>query len=54
MVVLLTQNSVIFLLTSHDTVVLSNSYIIAVVKDVDQFSQSIARQKIKDKYNHKA
>ena len=43
----MTQNSVIFLLTSHDTVVLSNSYIIAVVKDIDQFSQSIARQKNK-------
>ena len=31
--------------TNHDTIVLSNSYIITIVKDVHHFSQSIARQK---------
>ena len=53
MVVLVIQNSVIFLLTNHNTMVLSNSYIITIVKDVCQFSQSITRQKIKDNYNCK-
>ena len=47
MVVLVIQNSIIFLLTNHDTVVLSTSYIITIVKDVYQFSQSIARPKKK-------
>ena len=42
-----------FLLTNHDTMVLSNSYIITVVRDVYQFSQSTARQNIKDAYNCK-
>ena len=31
--------------TNHDTIVLSNSYTITIIKDVHQFSQSIARQK---------
>ena len=53
MVVLVIQNSVIFLLTNRNTMVLSNSYIITIVKDVSQFSQSITRQKIKDNYNCK-
>ena len=53
MVVLVIQNSVIFLLTNHNTMVLSNSYIITIVKDVCQFSQSITRQKIKANYNCK-
>ena len=30
---------------------LSSSYIITIVKNVYQFSQSIVRQKIKDNYN---
>ena len=53
MVVLVIQNSGIFLLTNRNTMVLSNSYIITIVKDVYQFSQSITRQKIKDNYNCK-
>ena len=53
MVVLVIQNSIIFLLTNHDTVVLSTSYIITIVKDVHQFSQSVARQNMKDNYNCK-
>ena len=53
MVVLVIQNAIIFLLANHDTMVSSNSYIITIVKDVYQFSQSIARQKIKDNYNCK-
>ena len=40
-------SSIIFLLTSHDTMVLSDSYIITIVKVVYQFSQSIARPKKK-------
>ena len=37
-----------FLLTNHDTwYQMNNNYIITIVKDVYQFSQSIARQKIK-------
>ena len=44
---LVIQNSIIFLLPNHNTVVLSNSYIITMVKDVCQVSQSIARQKNK-------
>ena len=44
---LVIQNSIIFLLPKHNTVVLSNSYIITMVKDVCQVSQSIARQKNK-------
>ena len=31
--------------TNHDTIVLSNSYTITIIKDVHQFSQSISRQK---------
>ena len=42
-----------FLLINHDTMVLSNSYIITVVRDVYQFSQSTARQNTKDAYNCK-
>ena len=38
-----------FLLTDHDTMVLKQSYIITIVKDVYQFSQSIARPKKKKK-----
>ena len=30
---------------------MNNSYIITVAKDVYQFSQSIARQKVKDNFN---
>ena len=45
------QSSIIFLLTNHDTMILSNSYIIIRVKDIYQFSQSIAKQNIKDNYN---
>ena len=45
--VLLIQNRIIFLLTDDETVVLSNSYIIAIEKDVYQFSQSVAKQKNK-------
>ena len=41
------KSSIIFLLTNYDTMVLSNSYIITRVKDVYQFSQSIAKQKNK-------
>ena len=44
---------IIFLLNNDDKMVLSNSYIITIVKDVDQFSQLIARQKIEDNYNCK-
>ena len=55
MVVLVLYNFIIFLLLNHDIMVLmSNSYVITIVKDVYQFSQSIARQKIKDNYNHKS
>ena len=43
MVVFVIQNSIIFLLTNLYTMVLSNNYIITVVKDVDHCSQSIAR-----------
>ena len=32
---------------------MNNNYIITAVKDVYQFSKSIARQKIKDNYNCK-
>ena len=32
---------------------MSNSYIFTIVKDAYQFSQSIARQNIKDNYNCK-
>ena len=53
MVVLVIQNSVVFLLNNPDTIVLSNSYIITIIEDVYQFLQSIARQKIKDNYNCK-
>ena len=53
MIVLVIQNSVIFLLNNPDTMVLSNSYIITIVKDVYQFLQSIARHKVKDNYNCK-
>ena len=53
MVVLILKSSIIFLLTNHETMVLSNSYIITKVEDSYQFSQSIARQKIKDNYNYK-
>ena len=48
MTVLVIQISIIFLLTNHDAIVLSNSYIITIVKDVYQFSQSIVRHKIKE------
>ena len=51
MVVLVIQNSIIFLLTNHDTMLLSEYYIITIVTDVYQFSQSIAREQIKDYYN---
>ena len=46
-------SSIIFLLTNHDAKVLSNSCIITIVKDVYQYSQLIASQKIKDNYNCK-
>ena len=36
---LMIYNSIIFLFTNHDAMVLSNSYIIIIVKDVYQFSQ---------------
>ena len=45
--ILVIQSSISFLLTNHDTMVLSNSYIITVVKDVYRFPQSIAGQKNK-------
>ena len=32
-----------FLLTSRDTMVLSNGYIVTIVKDIDLFSQSVAK-----------
>ena len=54
MVVLVIQNSIIFLLTNHDTMLLSEYYIITIVTDVYQFSKSVARQKIKDNDNWKA
>ena len=48
-------SSIIFLLTNHDTMVLTNSYIITIVKDVYQFPQSIEiieiKENIKDKNN---
>ena len=53
MIVLVIKDSIIFLLTNHYTMVLSNSYIITIVEDVYQFSQSITRQKIKVDYNCK-
>lgn len=37
----------------YNDIKMNNSYIITIVKDVYQFSQSIARQKIKDNYNCK-
>ena len=40
---LMIYNSIIFLFTNQDAMVLSNSYIIIIVKDIYQFSQSIAR-----------
>ena len=43
----------LFPLTNHDTMVSGNSYIITIVKDVYQFSQTTFRQKIKDNYNCK-
>ena len=43
----MTQNSIIFLLINHDTMVLSNSCISTTVKDAYQFSQSIAKQQKK-------
>ena len=53
MVILVLYDFIIFLLLNHDIMVLmSNSYIITIVKDVYQFSQSIVQQKIKDNYNH--
>ena len=43
-----------FLLTNHDIKMNNhNKKIITIVKDVYQFSQSIARHKIKDNYNCK-
>ena len=42
-----------FLLTYHDTMVLCNSFIIKIVKDIYQFSQPIIRQKTKYYYNCK-
>ena len=47
MVVRVIQSFIIFLLTNHDKMVLSNCYIITIVKDVYQFSQSIGRKKLK-------
>ena len=47
MVVLVIQSFIIFLLTNHDKMVLNNCYIITIVKEVYQFSQSIGRQKLK-------
>ena len=55
MVVLVLYNFIIFLLLNHDIMVLmSNGYVITIVKDVYQFSQSIARQKVKDNCNCKS
>ena len=48
--VLVIQSFTIFLLTSHDTMVLSNCYIITIEKDV---YQSMIRQKLKDDYSRK-
>ena len=47
------ENSIIFLFTNHDIMALNNNYIIIIVKDIYQISQSTARQKIKDNYNCK-
>jgi len=41
------QTSIIFLLTNHDTMILSNSYIITVVKCLSVFTINIQTKKKK-------